>query len=71
MKKPSTNNARWDEHLADVQALVRSSIHNSTGTSSYFAMFGQHMFAHGKDISLAYKLNALNEGETTAIQEKF
>jgi len=34
-------------------------------------MFGQHMFAHGKDISLAYKLNALNEGETTAIQEKF
>jgi len=57
------DHTRWDEHLADIQASQRSSIHKSTGTSPYFAMFGQHMFRNAKDDSLARKLNALNEAQ--------
>jgi len=61
------DHTRWDEHLADIQASLRSVIHSSTGTSPYFAMFGQHMFTNGKDYSLARKLNALNEAEVAQL----
>ncbi|XP_070068107.1 uncharacterized protein [Drosophila takahashii] len=57
------DHTRWDEHLSDIQASLRSSVHKSTETSPNFAMFGQHMFTNGKDYSLARKLNALNEAE--------
>lgn len=46
----------WDEKLPEIAMALRSAVHSATGTSPYFAVFGQHMLSNGCEYRLARKL---------------
>ncbi|XP_052857047.1 uncharacterized protein LOC128265207 [Drosophila gunungcola] len=51
----------WDLYLPEIETALRSSIHQATGSTPYFALFGQHMFTSGADYQLARKLHSLED----------
>ncbi|XP_044316589.1 uncharacterized protein K02A2.6-like [Drosophila rhopaloa] len=57
------DHTRWDDKIVEIQGSLRSAVHNSTGVSPYFAMFGQHMFLSGQDYRIARKLDAVNDAQ--------
>lgn len=63
------DHTKWDAHLSDIESAVRSSFHESIGTSPYFALFGHHMFSSGADYELARKLESL-EPEIEILERK-
>ena len=53
----------WDLYLTEIECALRNSVHSSTGTTPYFALFGQHMFTSGADYKLARKLSLMDDVE--------
>ncbi|XP_052854761.1 uncharacterized protein LOC128263706 [Drosophila gunungcola] len=51
----------WDLYLPEIETALRSSIHQATGSTPYFALFGQHIFTSGADYQLARKLHSLED----------
>lgn len=52
----------WDCHLSSINAALRSTVHQSTGQSPYFVVFGQHMVTHGDNYELLRNLDIVEEG---------
>nr|XP_041632289.1 uncharacterized protein LOC121502652 [Drosophila kikkawai] len=52
-----------DLYLPEIEAALRSSVHQATGVTPYFALFGQNMFTNGADYQLARRLQALGDNE--------
>lgn len=57
----------WDEYTGIIQAAINSSIHEATGKTPYFIVFGKEMIVTGKD----YEHRAANEilNQTEGITE--
>lgn len=53
----------WDVKLADIGSALRNAVHESTGYSPHFLMFGQHKIQHGNSYKLLNNLNSLSESE--------
>jgi len=60
----------WDLYLPEIEKPLRSSIHQATGTTPYFALFWQHMFTNGADYRLTRKLQALEDSEISNLGRK-
>nr|XP_044248545.1 uncharacterized protein LOC123002443 [Drosophila takahashii] len=60
----------WDLFLPEIEAALRSAIHQSTGVSPYFALFGQHMYTSGVDYQLARKLQSLEDSEIRNLRQE-
>nr|XP_041630603.1 uncharacterized protein LOC121502050 [Drosophila kikkawai] len=58
----------WDIYLPEIEAALRSSVHQATGVTPYFALFGQNMFSSGADYQLARKLRALEDNELEGLE---
>lgn len=52
----------WDCHLSSINSALRNSIHQTTGYSPYFIVFGQHMITHGDNYALLKSINMTSEG---------
>ena len=52
----------WDKHLPQISTALRNSIHESTGYSPHFLLYGYHKMGHGQDYKLLQELNMLDEG---------
>lgn len=52
----------WDKHLPEISSALRNSIHESTGYSPHFLLFGYHKIVHGNDYKLLHELNMIDEG---------
>lgn len=52
----------WDRHLSSINSALRNSIHQSTGYSPYFVVFGQHMVTHGDNYALLRNIDMTSEG---------
>jgi len=53
----------WDLYLSEIECALRGAVHQATGVSPYFALFGQNMITNGADYQLARSLNALEDNE--------
>lgn len=52
----------WDESISAIGAALRNSVHDSTGFSPFFIVFGQHMAQHGTTYELSRMLGSLEDG---------
>lgn len=52
----------WDKHLPEISSALRNSIHESTGYSPHFLLFGYHKIVHGNDYKLLHELHMIDEG---------
>ena len=51
----------WDLYLPEIECALRSSVHQATGVTPFFAIFGHNMFLNGSDYRIARKLRSLND----------
>ena len=51
----------WDMYLPEIECALRSSVHQATGVTPFFALFGHQMYLCGTDYKVARKLQSLNE----------
>lgn len=51
----------WDEYLSSINCALRSSLHDSIGTTPYYMAFGQHMITNGKSYELLRRLQMLDD----------
>ncbi|XP_070140470.1 uncharacterized protein [Drosophila kikkawai] len=58
----------WDLYLPEIEAALRSSVHQATGVTPYFALFGQNMFTNGADYQLARRLQVLGDNELEGLE---
>lgn len=56
--------SNWDEYLSNISCALRSAVHASIGTSSYYMTFGQHMVTNGKSYTLLRKLGMFDRWDS-------
>jgi len=59
----------WDKYLSHICCALRSAVHSSVGTSSYYMAFGQQMITSGTTYTLLRKLNLLEDRSLNLIQK--
>ena len=52
----------WDKFLPQIAGALRNSVHESTGFSPHFLLFGYHYIGHAQDYKLLSELNLLTDG---------
>ena len=57
------DHTEWDKNLPEITTALRSSMHESIGTTPYLAVFGHRRFGHGNEYKLARELEVLEDGE--------
>lgn len=53
----------WDEEISAIGSALRNNIHDATGFSPHYLVFGQHFLSHGSCYRLMRELAALPEGD--------
>lgn len=53
----------WDVQISAISAALRNSVHDSTGFSPYYLVFGQHMVQNGSTFELLRKLGSISSGD--------
>lgn len=53
----------WDGQLNAIGCALRTAVHNSTGYSPHYLVFGQHMVQHASTYKLLRKLGVLPVGD--------
>lgn len=61
------NHSKWDLHLPSIMGALRSSLHSSTGTTPYQAVFGQQMIQHASMYKILRNINALDNADITIL----
>ena len=64
-----SNHQLWDNNVPEIMESIRSSIHQSTGFSPYYLLFGQQMASHGNDYAIFRALGS-GEGEVLSKPDK-
>ncbi|XP_041566053.1 uncharacterized protein LOC121467813 [Drosophila elegans] len=58
---------RRDLYLPEIEVSIRDSVHEATGVTPFFAVFGQQMFLNGNCYKLTRKLQSLTEHQITTL----
>lgn len=58
-----TDQRDWDKNISAISAAFRNSVHEATGFSPYYILFGQHMAQHGSVYTLSRLLGTLPVGD--------
>lgn len=51
----------WDEHIHQVASALRDAIHETTGYSPHYIVFGQHKISNGAQYDLLDKLKMISD----------
>lgn len=57
------NQQTWDEELSAIGSALRNNVHEATGYSPHYLVFGQNFISHGSGYKLLRELDALPEGD--------
>ncbi|XP_070141770.1 uncharacterized protein [Drosophila kikkawai] len=57
----------WDAFLPEIEVAIRNAVHEATGVTPFFAVFGQHMYLHGSCYKLARKLQSMTDHEVATL----
>lgn len=58
-----TKHTHWDVHLDEIASALRTSVHQSTKFSPYFAVFGYHKIDHAKGYKMLRDLQSVQSNE--------
>lgn len=61
------NQLTWDAELSAIGSALRNNIHEATGYSPHYLVFGQHLVSHGSCYRLLRELESLPEGEVEVL----
>lgn len=64
------NHRNWDCKLVAIGSALRNSVHESTGYSPHFLMFGYHQIQHGNSYKLLRNLNCMGESEIETLSRQ-
>ena len=59
----------WDNYLPEIECALRSSVHEATGVTPFFALFGHQMYLSGTDYKIGRALNSLTEDVSIKLNE--
>lgn len=61
------NQQTWDAEISAIASALRNNVHESTGFSPHYLVFGQNFVSHGSSYKLLRELEALPEGEVEVL----
>lgn len=61
------NQMTWDQEISAIGSALRNNVHESTGYSPHYLVFGQQFISHASSYKLLRELDALPEGEVEVL----